>query len=120
MTRQQRWAKGAFEKVKAARGKPDEQRYRYRSRCFETPILIRQSGLVQAIAFLLRVKGNHPFVNDMASVLGAGDGARLQRVAQEAPLSDYLALTRDAIAVSVWFRRFAQSELEPEAKAATP
>ena len=118
MTRQQKWAKGAFEKVKAARGEPHEQGYR--SRCFETPILIRQSGLVQAIAFLLREKGNHDFVDDMASVLGAEDGAGLQGAAQKAPLSDYLALTRDAIAVSVWFRRFAQSELEPEAKAATP
>jgi len=107
MTRQQRWAKGAFERV--SRAKTTSNAGEYKSRCMDTPSLMKQSGLAQAIAFLM---GKYSwFVDDLASVLDGTDGKRLRQRALDADLAAYMALTRDVIAVAVWFRRFAQSEL---------
>jgi CRISPR/Cas system CMR-associated protein Cmr5 small subunit len=115
VTRQQEWAKAAFKAVALVKTSKDAEHYR--TLCMNTPYLIKQSGLVQAVAFLLRdQKKNGAFVDDLAKALAKPDRASLQRDAQEFGLAQYMGLTRDAIAVAVWFRRFAQSELKaPEA-----
>lgn len=120
MTRQQKWAAGALERVKEYHDAPREQQYR--TLCMKMPVLIHQSGLVQALAFVRArsdpKKGDvgKAFCSDLARVYGnhaAQDpGATLSTDAQGAPLPRYLLLTRDVIAVATWFRRFAQSELK--------
>jgi CRISPR-associated protein Cmr5 len=117
MTRQQRWAEGAFTKVKAMKGKPDEEKYS--TRCMRMPSLILQSGLVQATAFLRGrdEPGTTAFLNDFAVVLAepkAMTGEALDGAARNADLDKYLRLSRDALQVATWFRRFAQSELDAE------
>jgi hypothetical protein len=75
--------------------------------------LIKQSGALQATAFLRRNATG--FVDDLASVCRDGlSGEALIRELSCASLPDYLALSRDLIDVAVWFRRFAQSELKAE------
>jgi CRISPR-associated protein Cmr5 len=118
MTRQQRWAEGAYNKVKAMKGKPDEGKYA--TRCMRMPSLLLQSGLVQATAFL-RGRGNEAgttaFLNDFAAVLAepkAVTGEALDSAARSADLNKYLRLSRDALQVATWFRRFAQSEFDAE------
>lgn len=116
MTRQQRWAQQAFERVSRFREHAD--RGKYRSLCMKMPALLKQSGLVQALTFIRARSGEvgKQFCNDLASAYGVGTGEEtrgqvLQEQAQKAPLPAYLALSRDLIDVSVWFRRFAQIEL---------
>lgn len=117
VTRAQKWAQAALQKVQARRGKPGEEVYR--TLCMRTPILFQQSGPVQGLAFLRardeeNIKGKD-FVDDLAWVYGEPDkgsgDALLSRVQSTPHLAEYLALSRDLIEVSMWFRRFAQSEL---------
>lgn len=115
MTRQQEWAKKACGLVMGRKG-PDEKKYR--TLCMKMPVLVLQSGLVQALAFIRsreKELGKH-FSDDLAKVYGiagAEPGKVLMQQVQEADdLSLYLAMTRDIIEVSTWFQRFAQSELE--------
>lgn len=118
MTRQQKWAKESFERVSRFKESSEEDRDKYRTLCLKMPALLKQSGLVQALAFIRARSGEvgKRFCNDLASAYGVGTGEEtrgqvLQEQAQKAPLPAYLALSRDLIDVSVWFRRFAQSEL---------
>lgn len=123
MTRQQIWAKHALARVLAQKDKASESKYE--TLCMKAPALIKQSGVVQALAFLRARSGaeGKTFVDDLAAVYAAGqgipgkfDGGSLQDKAHSADaLVQYLALSRDLIAVSIWMRRFAQSELKGEA-----
>ena len=82
------------------------------------PALLKQSGTMQAIAFLLSRKepAAKQFASDLAAVYGTTSADALRRNVLEAPLPQYLVLSRDLIDISVWFRRFAQSELADDDK----
>jgi CRISPR-associated protein Cmr5 len=123
MTRQQKWAAGALARVLAQKDTPNAGVYR--TLCLKMPILIKQSGLVQALAFMwsrdkedadmgTQAPGK-TFCKDLAEVYGISDseaGRTLLQSAQQAgDLASYLLMTRELIDISVWFRRFAQSEL---------
>jgi CRISPR type III-B/RAMP module-associated protein Cmr5 len=117
MTRQQAWAKKALELVSAKKNAADKARYA--TLCMKTPMMLKQSGLVQTLSFLrARKKAGKDFVDDLALAYNDGaatdfNGEGLQREAQSTrELSEYLALSRDIQSISVWFRRFAQSELD--------
>lgn len=121
MTRQQTWSKAALENVTKAKGRSEEYRKVYNTLCQKMPGLIQRSGLVQAVVFVQsrgapgsdKPKKQAPvdFLGDMAATYGLADAIKLRERAQSAQLADYLALTRDMLDVSIWFRRFAQIEL---------
>ncbi len=128
MTRQQRWARKALACVSKQKGPTGQKKApagseEYRTLCMKMPILLQQSGLVQALAFVRSrsesggVRVGQVFSDDLAQVYeveaanDADAGLRLLKDAQQAALPAYLAMTRDLIEVSLWFRRFAQSEL---------
>jgi CRISPR/Cas system CMR-associated protein Cmr5 small subunit len=118
MIRQQVWAKAALEQVQSHKGTTTESSFR--SLCLSTPSLIQNAGLAQGLTILqARERTGEHFLNALASVLRAADtdapvtGAKLQSVAVETrDLSAYTALTCDVRAVTVWLRRFAQTELK--------
>ena len=117
MTRQQRWAKLALERVRDHKGKGSESKYK--TLCMKMPALLKQSGLVQSLAFMrARDDIGKVFCDELATTYGLlatndkSAGEVLQDQAQNAELPVYLVLSRDLIEVSVWFRRFAQSELK--------
>lgn len=116
MSRQQKWAQAAFEAVsRQAKNKADEKKYG--TYCMKLPSLLLQSGLVQTTAYL-RSRGERAadLLDDVARVLD-GDktsGKDLDAKARTASVADYLRLSRDALHVATWFRRFAQTELEIE------
>jgi len=85
---------------------------KYRTFCKKGPTLLQQSGVMQTVAFCLSRDdaGAKHWVADLAELLGKSD---LAQVAREAPLAQYLALSRDAIEAATWLRRFAMS-LDPE------
>lgn len=118
MSRQQKWAQAAFEAVsRQATNKADEKKYG--TYCMKLPSLLLQSGLVQTTAFL-RSRGERAadqFLDDVARVLGNDSktsGKELDAKARTVGLTEYLRLSRDALHVATWFRRFAQTELEVE------
>lgn len=115
MTRQQKWAKRAHDDVLRRKAEPNT-RQAYRTVALGAPILIRQSGLVQALAFWMTRSeaAAQEFAKDLATTLDSGAIENLVRRAHTAELPDYLALTRDAVEVAMWYRRFAQSELKEE------
>lgn len=119
MTRQQRWAKAAFEKVKA-RSENAEDSKAYATICMKMPTLIKQAGVVQALHFANRNEKFQPYLEDLAAVAGedwnaAGCDELCRRTRETQRLDEYIALTRDVGAVAQWFRRFAQSELKGDA-----
>lgn len=116
MTRQQQWAKEALKRVENQKGKATESKYK--TLCMKLPSLLKHSGLVQSLAFMrARDEIGKQFCDELAQVYGVpkegeqSAGEVLQKRAQRAELNEYLVLSRDLIAVSVWFRRFAQAEL---------
>jgi len=113
MSRQQDWAQRAFSAVTAQKTKTATEK-KYATYCMKTPSLLLQSGLVQTTAFL-RSRGEEAakaYLDDLAKTLGEPSGDKLDHRARTAALGDYLRLSRDAVAVASWFRRFAQVELE--------
>jgi CRISPR-associated protein Cmr5 len=107
MTRQQKWAKHAYDCLQ----NPQNNR-KYHTLCMKAPSLIRQAGLVQAIAFLQAREGDEGkrLVDEFAKGLFEnGNGQQLLERASRAGLLEYMALSRDAANLAVWFRRFAQS-----------
>lgn len=116
MIRQQQWALDAFKKVSAYKGSKDEAGYA--AQCMSGPALIRQSGLLQAIAFLKSRKKNnsktYTYVDDFSVVLSKRDSDEFQKILLTSTTSEYRAWSRNATAVAIWFRRFAQSELSTD------
>mgnify|MGYP003428531587 CR=1 FL=1 len=85
-TRSQVWAQKAYEKVReAAKG---EGRGEYRDMALKLPVLVRQAGLSQALAFVdSRGKEAHKALgNHLAQVLGYRDLRELAEAAREAEL----------------------------------
>ena len=133
MTRQQQWAKEAYARVLSKKGSTEEAKYK--TLCMTTPALLQKSGLVQGLAFLWSRDQDKPdrpsvgkgFMDDLAEVydrtLGQGKGngkgyrdhapgRKLMKTAQRQELAGYMAMTADLIDVAIWFRRFAQAELQ--------
>ena len=113
-TRQQRWAAHSYASVHAHAKDALGDEKKYATLCMKAPSLLRQSGLVQALAF---IRARNPeagvrFVNDLARALEDRlSGQELVTRAAGADLPGYLAMSRDVIAIAIWFRRFAQTEL---------
>jgi len=124
MTREQKRASFAYEKVKQYE-QNENVRKDYGSMALRFPALLRSAGLVQAIAFV-KARGNEAhkrFIHDFAAVLAKLNGANssgkeafddLFKQARTAELPEYLRMTREALAVADWFKRFAQSVLKVE------
>jgi CRISPR-associated protein Cmr5 len=123
VTRQQKWASKALQCVKAAKSpqgekaekKRDEKKYA--THCMKGPSILRQAGLVQALAFF-KTRGDEGkrYASDLEAIVAQGDGGKkqLEERAHSAELPEYLALTRDVVAAAVWLRRFAQAELKTD------
>jgi len=93
-----------------------ERRDKYTSFAREFPTLVHSCGLAQAVAFA-RAKGEHQeqYVDDLAAVLSAAghervnDSAALAEKTRSLPLTQYLRLSRDALAAAVWVKRYVEA-----------
>ncbi len=124
MTREQKRASFAYARVKQHE-QNEKIRKDYGSMALRFPALLRSAGLVQALAFVesRSNEGHKRFIHDFASVLAELEGANpsgkeafdnLFERARKAELPEYLRMTREALAVADWFKRFAQSVLKVE------
>lgn len=102
----------------------------YGALAHKLPILIRQSGLVQALAFVrarnqetkekrsLAKQARNRLIQDLTGTLQAenikivsNDGIPLVDRAIRAPFDEYIRLTEACMEALLWFKRFATSEL---------
>ncbi len=110
-TKTQRLAAAAFREV---HGKSDSEQ---RSFARSFPSLIHTSGLCQAVAYA-RTKGpNGPtYLESLSRVLrelghaGCDDRERLAMTVHELPTIDYVRLSRDALEVANYLKRFHDAE----------
>lgn len=91
--------------------------------CFRFAPLVLQNGLVQALGFLTAKaagdnEGHRHFRSHLAQILGLPAERMLEHV-RDAELGEYQRLTRLALAAMLWFRRYAETELEQDAVTAS-
>lgn len=116
-TRDQAYASTAVKKVSAVKESLDDNdRNRYGDMAHQLPVLIRSAGLAQALAFLdtRDTKGHKRLLGDLAETVGLSTNKLMER-AREAPLEEYMRLTRQVMAALLWYKRFAQSILDIKA-----
>jgi CRISPR-associated protein Cmr5 len=114
-TLQQRMAIKAYENVEAF-GKDhadDKARNKYAGMAHKLPVLIHNAGLAQSLAFVQSRKPAEQklLLNHLAATIefpGVTDGASLLRLSREAPLMEYMLLTRRVLSALVWYKRFVE------------
>ncbi len=115
-TRDQKYARAAFPKVNAQKGKDTEKSYRTVALNF--PVMILQSGLTQSIGFLLaKNKPEHQaYLADLAEILGLQNANNLHTtvINNNLSLSDYQQHTRKALEAAAWLKRYTQALLKGE------
>lgn len=101
--------------------KGSKERQKYGSMSHKLPILIRKSGLAQALAFVQAKASKEPIytqlLDDLAEAVqwpDANSGTLLVTKSREEQLDGYILLTRRATAALVWYKRFAESILNIE------
>ena len=94
----------------------EERAKEYGSMAHKLPVLIRQAGLVQALAYVAaRGKpGAKQLLEDLAQTLEYDAADALFDATRQANLLEYMHLTRKATVALTWYKRFAQSVLGVE------
>lgn len=126
-TRDQRYAKNAYDQVIQITKMPVEEKQRekfsksYGSMAHKLPILIHVSGLAQALAFVdarYKGKGAERLLEDLSqTVIGEPANVLLERSRgddQPDNLHKYMYLTEQVLAALLWYKRYAQSILDVE------
>lgn len=119
--REQEYAARIYEQVKDygdEHSKDSKPRKQYGSMAHKLPILVRQAGLVQALAFV-ETRGKDPhkvLLQNLAEVVLDGDNPTAERLVTESRSADgglqaYMYLTEKTLLALTWYKRFAQSVL---------
>ncbi|MEI2693362.1 MAG: type III-B CRISPR module-associated protein Cmr5 [Anaerolineae bacterium] len=117
-SREQQYAASVYARVESFRAQHsderDRDRKRYGSMAHKLPILVRQAGLVQALAFIQsRNKApTNQLLDDLAQTVGANTTANLLDRSRRANLVEYIYLTDQVMLALKWYKRFAQSVLK--------
>lgn len=134
-TREQRYAAAVFDQVKTFHDerskvnpsakqdpKSDPEIKKYGSLAHKLPVLIRTGGLAQALSFIqARNKegtSQRRLLQDFEAVLKdkkiqvLASDKRLAEQSREADFEEYMRLTEASLEALLWFKRFAESELQ--------
>ena len=119
MTLEQQRAALAYRHVSLVKESAETERKIYGSMALKLPVLIRTAGLCQALHFIRSRKKEaldtllQHLAEQLRRVDSAIDGADgLLAKVRAADLSQYLWLSREALAAVEWYARLAQSELK--------
>lgn len=98
---------------------------KYGAACHTFPPLVRTAGLCQAIAFFeTRETPFQSYLKHMEKhLLAAGllpKGSLRDAAANVDSITEYMLLTREALACALWHKRLAQSELDVDATGEGP
>ena len=112
--RTHKYAEDAFPRVKALVKDPFEAKYRTLALNF--PTMIMQSGLAQAIGFLMaKGKDEHKIILDhLEKIL---ERPNLHADILKSDIAEYQILTRKALNASSWLKRYSQALLSKESEA---
>lgn len=120
LTREQRYASTVYELVKNYRLKDKDFRDKYGSMAHKLPVLIRTSGLAQALAFVeARNKEGTPQrqlvidLNETLKKVGQLQGVLVEQ-SRTIPFDEYMRLTEACIEALLWFKRFSSSLLDAD------
>ena len=110
ITRQQKWAQRAIEKVKEMEG--HDKKEEYMRFCKSFPAMIHNCGLCQSLAFAeAKTTGEHKYLQHLSDVMEMADITQRSR---EAGILEYQKLTRDALNAATWLKRYAEALLKGE------
>ncbi|MEW6405862.1 MAG: type III-B CRISPR module-associated protein Cmr5 [Chloroflexota bacterium] len=117
-TLEQQYAAAIYLKVdafgQAHPGEDNKDRKRYGVMAQKLPVLVRQAGLAQALAFVdakatgANKEAYSQLLKDLAEVLREED---LLKKSREDEMPSYTRLTRHTLLALTWFKRFSQSIL---------
>jgi CRISPR-associated protein Cmr5 len=118
-TLQQQMATKAHELVS---GVGQDEKQKYGTMAHKLPVLIHTAGLAQALAFVeaRQDPAQLKLLDHLAATLGIEAITNRQQLAQksrEESLPVYMLLTRRALQALVWYKRFAESILNVDARA---
>lgn len=113
-TLQHAYAQKVYEKVEGRLDLDTSEREEYGSMAHKFPVLVRQAGLIQALAFVhTRDKDAHKrLLEDLAEVVADQPADAFIRRCRQADLTTYMWFTRQVLSALEWFKRLAQSVLE--------
>ena len=113
ITRDQRRAQAAFDRIKGAEHSAWAEDYG--RQCLHLPALIHQCGLCQALTFLEAKAPKKPWYGQLlADVIGVA-GLESTAHVRDIDASEYQRLTRETLACVQWFKRYAEAILKVEA-----
>ncbi|MCX7803357.1 MAG: type III-B CRISPR module-associated protein Cmr5 [Meiothermus ruber] len=116
VTRAQQDMKKALELVQSLEREKDEVKNIYGGLCHSFPVLVRQNGLCQALAFSAhkaagegdRARAHQKLLEHVAEILGVNNALE---AAQNTDAIAYMHHTRRVLSAWVYFKRFAASVL---------
>ena len=118
LTREQRYAAKVYDQICKVRDSRESAKEpidpkKYGALCHKLPVLIRTSGLTQALVFVQarKEKIGQQLVDDLGETIGQED---LIDTAIKAEIGLYMRLTQQTLDALLWYKRFAQSELGVE------
>lgn len=122
-TREQEYAIEVFNRVTGAKQREEAITKSYSSMAHNLPVLVRTAGLIQALTFLETRddQGQKQLLKDLAEVVfhdrtditGSKRDYLLKR-SREAKLPEYMQLTQKTLDALLWFKRYAESMLDPK------
>lgn len=111
-TRTQVFAERAYGVVVKRKKGEDEKSKEYGRFAKSFPALVQSSGLAQACAFA-EAKAMGAILSDLETVLEMR-GDTLVKESREAPLEQYMLLSRKVMAAAGWIKRYVQALLKEE------
>ena len=114
--RTQKYAQAAYPMVEEIQQSTGTLEANYRSVALNFPTMIMQSGLSQAIGFLMaKDKDEHrALLQHLAKLLGFESSKDLHQVVVKSELKQYQLLTRQALDASSWLKRYTQALLKKD------
>lgn len=111
----QQYSKEAFKCVNAHVTTKQNDLKKYKTFAKRFPTLIHTCGLAQAISFANSKEEYRPNFKDLQSVLaGNNNNFDLIQQAQSVDVLEYLRLSREAIVVAGWLKKYAEALIEDE------
>jgi CRISPR-associated protein Cmr5 len=126
LTRDQQYAEAVWKRIEQYQPEQIEAK-KYGSVAHKIPVLIRSAGLLQTLAyctskFIETTDPRRSMTNHFAEIIlndAAATAQDLMNYVKTLDILEYMQYTRKALAVSSWFKRFAESHLKVKATDAT-
>lgn len=120
-TRSQYYAETTYTLVAEIQGLDRKDQKRYGALCHRFPLIVRECGLAAAFGFLAAKSGadrrspENLLLGHYARVLKIRDTDALREAAVNTDLAEYCRLTRHALMVAEWLKRYAEGVLKVDA-----